>query len=409
MQNQTSTLECFTARPQSDSEIAAKFAVLFQARRNKLELREGEEDTMEVLSWEAVQDIMKELEQLFMARPDQRLRKQDDEQRWRNRQLRGNMQSPTKRAKGRFDAMIHQLFQVEVVDIPGAAENVGAQSPDYTIKPIEGGVVARNILTYGLMDWRELSRIHTVYAEESERRARDREARLNTPEQRLRGDAFSGGMAAVQHRRHMHMVWKDGMRAATWLGLGPQIAESHSWLYVPDQAYPGALPPEGVRGTTLEGRCCGFIWPKMVHGAPSDDLKYCALCYALDRVRRPLCPGCRDNRRRANPDEALCAPGFCPAHERRYNADWHAAEHNRPWWFAQWAYRHPNFEQWPVPWRIAVLEEWHPGFIRGRQTQQLEAAQRVSRAGVDPTRRSPTILPDDTSISSRVMRERPAR
>ena len=70
MQNKTSTQECFQARPQSDSEIAAKFAVLFQARRNKLGLREGEEDTMEVLSWDAVQDIMKDLEQYTQCKLD---------------------------------------------------------------------------------------------------------------------------------------------------------------------------------------------------------------------------------------------------------------------------------------------------------------------------------------------------
>ena len=94
MQNKTSTQECFQARPQSDSEIAAKFAVLFQARRNKLGLQEGEDDTMEVLSWDVGQEILKELAQLFHARPDQRLKRAADEERWRNRQTRGNMLNP---------------------------------------------------------------------------------------------------------------------------------------------------------------------------------------------------------------------------------------------------------------------------------------------------------------------------
>ena len=44
-------MQCFVARPFCDGEIVAKYAVVLQARRNKLGLGEGEEDTMEPLPY----------------------------------------------------------------------------------------------------------------------------------------------------------------------------------------------------------------------------------------------------------------------------------------------------------------------------------------------------------------------
>ena len=88
----------------------------------------------------------------------------------------------------------------------------------------------------------------------------------DTPLDRLRGHAFSGSTVAVQHRRAMHRLWQDAMRTAQLLDLGEEVAEGHWWRYIADEETPGALPPGGVQDTALEGRCCGFIWPKMVHG-----------------------------------------------------------------------------------------------------------------------------------------------
>ena len=127
VQTKTETMTCYAARPMTDGEVAAKYAVLLQARRNKLGLEEGDDDTMEPLDQDAVSEIVKELMTLFHARPDQRAKRAADEERWQDRERRGDMGSPQKRAKARFAAMIHQLFVVEVmVDTPGEDDDVGA-------------------------------------------------------------------------------------------------------------------------------------------------------------------------------------------------------------------------------------------------------------------------------------------
>ena len=414
VQTKTETMTCYAARPMTDGEVAAKYAVLLQARRNKLGLEEGDDDTMEPLDQDAVSEIVQELATLFHARPDQRKKRADDQERWEDKERRGNMLPPGKRAKARFKTMIHQLFAVEFW-LDQESEYVGAQSPDTHIKKVDGMVVMRDILTHGLADWRELIRIHTVYADESERRARERRERLGTPLQRLRGDSFSGGSESVEFRRQKHQTWKAGMQAATLLGLDKEIARTHNWHYIPEEKSPGALPPGGVTGTELEDRCCGFIWPKMVHGEHVDNLnetlKYCVTCLKLDGRKRWLCHGCRDNRPLRYPDQANCMPGYCPAHERRYNADWHsqASERKRPPWFKKWVQQNPDFQRWSVARRSVTLDKWFRGFIEGRHTQQHSAAQRASRTGVDPWRSTATFVPYESSIASRVMRERPER
>ena len=104
--------QCFVARPFSDSEIVAKYAVVFQARRNQLGLKEGEEDPMVPLPYDTVQEILQDLQDLFNARPDQIQKRKEDQMAWGRfrTKKRSGMQSPTKRAKGRFLGMIHQLF-----------------------------------------------------------------------------------------------------------------------------------------------------------------------------------------------------------------------------------------------------------------------------------------------------------
>ena len=116
------------ARPFCDAGIVMKYAVAFQARRNMLGLREGEEDTMELLPYEKVAKSLEELENLFQSRPDQRQRRAGDERNRARLQTKrsSGMQSPQKRANGRFKAMIHQIFGLTVE--PDA--DVGAQSPD---------------------------------------------------------------------------------------------------------------------------------------------------------------------------------------------------------------------------------------------------------------------------------------
>ena len=69
--------------------------------------------------------------------------------------------------------------------------------------------------------------------------------------------------------------------------------------------------------TNLEGRCCGFIWRKIVHGAKTSDLKYCYSCLEYDGVKRWLYKGCRDDRKRQDSLAAHCMPGHCPALLRR--------------------------------------------------------------------------------------------
>ena len=130
------------------------------------------------------------------------------------------MQSPQKRANGRFKAMIHQILTVE----PDA--DVGAQSPDieYFVKKIDGGIVLKDILTHGVMTWPDLLRCHSTFVRESARRAAERMERQSTPLERLRGDAFSGGRSSIKERRAKHRYWKAAMKAAQLLYLGKEVA-----------------------------------------------------------------------------------------------------------------------------------------------------------------------------------------
>ena len=82
VQTKTETMTCFAARPMTDGEVAAKYAVLLQARRNKLGLEEGDDDTMEPLDQDRVTEIVMELSRVFQARPDQRRKRRDDQARW---------------------------------------------------------------------------------------------------------------------------------------------------------------------------------------------------------------------------------------------------------------------------------------------------------------------------------------
>ena len=61
------------------------------------------------------------------------------------------MQSPTQRARGRFFAMIHQLFGLEV---QSPDVDVGALSPG--VKKIQGVVVLMDLQTHGVMHWHDL-------------------------------------------------------------------------------------------------------------------------------------------------------------------------------------------------------------------------------------------------------------
>ena len=60
--------------------------------------------------------------------------------------------------------------------------------------------------------------------EESVKRTAERMEKEDTPLERLRRDAFSGGTVAVQPRRAKHMLWKDAMRTAQLLNLGEEVA-----------------------------------------------------------------------------------------------------------------------------------------------------------------------------------------
>ena len=149
-----------------------------------------------------------------------------------------------------------------------------------------------------------------------------------------------------------------------------------------------------------------------MHGRPTSDLKYCHSCLKLDKVRRWLCPGCRDDRPVAdNEFVAQCMPGYCPALQRLCDPLWHTAEHNRPQWFKEWTEdpRFANFEQWPVWKRAEQLEYWHPGFLGGHHTRQLSEAQWAAHSAVDPWRARVTTLPDDVSFHTRVREARRAR
>ena len=151
--------ECFVAQPFCDREIVAKYAVVFQARRNRLGLKDGEDDTMEPLPYEMVQQILQDLQDLFNARPDQIRKRKEDQMAWGRfrTKKRSGMQSSTKRAKGRFVAMIPHIFGVEVGN-PDV--DVGAPSPDVKIKKIDGVAVARDLVTHGVMQWNDFVGSH---------------------------------------------------------------------------------------------------------------------------------------------------------------------------------------------------------------------------------------------------------
>ena len=113
------------------------------------------------LQQETVQEILQELQKLFKARPDQMQKRKEDEKAWAGCVTKkgSGMQSLTKRAKGCFFAMIHQILGLQVRN-PDV--DVGAQSPDVKIKKIDGVVVLRNLLTHGVMHWNDLVRIHAL-------------------------------------------------------------------------------------------------------------------------------------------------------------------------------------------------------------------------------------------------------
>ena len=94
----------FVARPICDREIVAKRAVVFQARRNKLGLEEGEDDTMQPLPYDSVHETLQELQQKFHSRPDQVQKRAADERARAGLLTKkgSGMQSPQKRAKARF-------------------------------------------------------------------------------------------------------------------------------------------------------------------------------------------------------------------------------------------------------------------------------------------------------------------
>ena len=132
------------------------------------------------------------------------------------------MQSPQKRANGRFKAMIHQFFGLTV----GPDADAGAQSPDikYFVKKIDGLIVLKQILTLGVMTWPDLLDMHRTFVRESARRAVERTKRHSAPLERCRGDAFSGGRSSIIERHEKHRYWKEAMRAAHWLNLGKEVA-----------------------------------------------------------------------------------------------------------------------------------------------------------------------------------------
>ena len=72
------------ARAYTDREIVAKYAVVLQARRNKMRLGEGEDDTMRTLSFDEVLEIVKELQDKFHSRPDQVRKRAVDDEQWNN-------------------------------------------------------------------------------------------------------------------------------------------------------------------------------------------------------------------------------------------------------------------------------------------------------------------------------------
>ena len=150
----------------------------------------------------------------------------------------------------------------------------------------------------------------------------------------------------------------------------------------------------------------------MVHGKRFNDMKYCYSCLKYDGVKRWLCHGCRDDRRREDPLAAHCMPGYCPAMAQKFDPTWHgAAELKRPQWFKEWAEddRFTNFAQWTSWDRQRQLDRWYRGFLGGRLTQDLADAQRASHSAVDPWRAQRTTLPDDNSFYTTVREGRASR
>ena len=157
------------------------------------------------------------------------------------------MQSPQKRANGRFKAMIHQIFGLTVE--PDA--DVGAQSPDikYFAKKIDGLIVLKQVLTLGVVTWSDLLDMHRTFVRESARRAAERMERQSTPLERLRGDAFSGGRSSIKERRAKHRYWKAAMKAAQLLHHGKEVG-----LFLPFVALSRGRKTGTPRSSTARGR-----------------------------------------------------------------------------------------------------------------------------------------------------------
>ena len=79
-------IECFVAQKMTDEEVVAKYAVALDARRKKLGLEDGEEDSQKTLPWESVHEILEELREKFESREDQIRKRASDEERWRSMQ-----------------------------------------------------------------------------------------------------------------------------------------------------------------------------------------------------------------------------------------------------------------------------------------------------------------------------------
>ena len=110
---------------------------------------------MEPLPCQMAQEILQDLQDLFNARPDQIRKRKEDQMAWgRFRTKNGSgMQSPTKRAKGRFFAMVHHIFGLQVAPVE---VDVGALSPDVTVSKIHSVAVLGVVLNHGVLHWKNL-------------------------------------------------------------------------------------------------------------------------------------------------------------------------------------------------------------------------------------------------------------
>ena len=155
------------------------------------------------LQQETVQEILQELQKLFKARPDQMQKRKEDEKAWAGCVTKkgSGMQSLTKRAKGCFFAMIHQILGLQVRN-PDV--DVGAQSPDVKIIKIDGVVVrddaksaeerqaetvdTTRVLYVSVVNWLRKERLITEAEKKAFEQARNRSARREaakpTPEQK---------------------------------------------------------------------------------------------------------------------------------------------------------------------------------------------------------------------------------